>query len=402
MNNDVNWNLTVFFVVMVGCGNDNSSSNDSSVEACANNANASDFDISSNSSSELSVNSTLILAPPEFERVWLFLLLLSLCVVTVCGNLLVVAAVLRERSLHSATNYFITSLAVADCLVGLVVMPFSAVLEGMGGRWVFGADACDAWHSLDVLGTTASILNLCVISLDRYWAITNPMTYPSRMSDARASLLILLVWLCSSAISFPAIAWWRAVASGPSPPYECLFTEDTGYLVFSSTVSFYGPLTVMVFTYARVYRAAAAHMRNIRRGAKTLQGADGELRIHRGGGGTIRHPHHSPSASNGVSINNNTGGKNLLVSSGGSRPKFPLSRKMKSFAKERKAAKTLGTVMGVFIICWLPFFVTNIVSGVCPECIPDPVVFSVVTWLGWCNSGMNPVIYACCSKDFRR
>ena len=68
-------------------------------------------------------------------------------------------------------------------------------------------------------------------------------------------------------------------------------TRFPGYLVFSSTVSFYGPLTVMVFTYVRVYRAAAAHMRNIRAGAKVLHGGAGELRIHRGGGGgggTIR------------------------------------------------------------------------------------------------------------------
>ncbi len=98
----------------------------------------------------------------------------------------------------------------------------------MSGRWVFGADWCDAWHSLDVLASTASILNLCVISLDRYWAITNPISYPCKMSDSRASLLILLVWVCSAAISFPAIAWWRAVAPGPPPPYECPFTEDTG------------------------------------------------------------------------------------------------------------------------------------------------------------------------------
>lgn len=60
--------------------------------------------------------------------------------------------------------------------------------------------------------------------------------------------------------------------------------------------------------------------------------------------------------------------------------------------------------MGVFILCWLPFFVTNILMGVCPDsCISDPeLVLSIVTWLGWLNSGMNPVIYACWSRDFRR
>jgi hypothetical protein len=83
---------------------------------------------------------------------------------------------------------------------------------------------------------------------------------------------------------------------------------------------------------------------------------------------------------------------------------FNLSRKLAKFAKEKKAAKTLGTVMGIFIICWLPFFVTNVVSGFCLECLgPNPeLVFQVVTWLGWLNSSMNPFIYAYCSKDFGR
>ena len=114
-------------------------------------------------------------------------------------------------------------------------------------------------------------MNLCVISLDRYWAITDPMTYPAKMTDARASLLICLVWVLSSSISFPAIAWWRAVATGPSKAWQCTFTEDTGYLIFSSTVSFYGPLTVMVFTYVRVYRAAVEHTKSLKLGAKHMQ-----------------------------------------------------------------------------------------------------------------------------------
>ena len=123
----------------------------------------------------------------------------------------------------------------------------SAIEEAMAKKWIFGPDICDVWHSLDVLGTTGSILNLCVISLDRllnllsvifhiyakyeinifplslypsslnfltcrYWAITDPMTYPAKMTDNKACILILIVWICSSAISFPAIAWWRVTA----------------------------------------------------------------------------------------------------------------------------------------------------------------------------------------------
>ena len=99
-------------------------------------------------------------------------------------------------------------------------------------QWVFGEDWCDGWHSFDVLASTASILNLCVISLDRFWAIKEPMSYPAKMTGKKAAVLIVIVWLCSSAISFPAIAWWRATDVRPNPPLTCPFTEDTGYLVF--------------------------------------------------------------------------------------------------------------------------------------------------------------------------
>ncbi|XP_045036242.1 dopamine receptor 2 isoform X2 [Daphnia magna] len=345
----------------------------------------------------------------------LALVLFSFCLATILGNALVIAAVARERYLHTVTNYFIMSLAVADCLVGSIVMPFSAAVEMQSDRqWLFGRDLCDVWHSFDVLASTASILNLCVISMDRYWAITDPFTYPGRMTPKRAACFIALVWVCSSLISFPAIAWWRAVAvieDGPAVVEHCVFTDDVGYLVFSSTVSFYGPLSVMVFTYYRIYRAAVAQSRSLRLGIKQVamsstsdlaKGGVGTadtmelltLRIHRGGRVASDNRRCAAAAA-------------LLTYQAASRQlpiaKMNLSRKLAKIAKERKAAKTLGIVMGVFIACWLPFFVTNLLSAFCQSCIHNPErVVTVVTWLGWINSGMNPVIYACWSRDFRR
>lgn len=374
----------------------------------------------------------------ENDRIGLLCFLFLFSFATVFGNSLVILAVIRERYLHTSTNYFVTSLAVADCLVGLVVMPFSALYEVLENTWFFGTDWCDIWRSLDVLFSTASILNLCVISLDRYWAITDPFSYPMRMTRKKAAALIGVVWVCSGAISFPAIVWWRAAREGDMPAYKCTFTEHLGYLVFSSTISFYLPLLVMVFTYCRIYRAAVVQTRSLKLGTKQVLMASGELtmtlRIHRGGttreGPNSRQHHnqqqqqlqeqqqqqlhqqqhhHSVTATstpeepeeeplsalhnNGMAVARHRHmGKN-----------FSLSRKLAKFAKEKKAAKTLGIVMGVFIICWLPFFVVNLLSGFCIQCIEhEEIVSAVVTWLGWINSSMNPVIYACWSRDFRR
>lgn len=337
-------------------------------------------------------------------------LLLLFSMTTVFGNMLVILAVVRERYLHTATNYFITSLAVADCLVGLVVMPFSALYEVLDHTWFFGPDWCDIWRSLDVLFSTASILNLCVISLDRYWAITDPITYPMRMTRIRSALLIAAVWICSSAISFPAIVWWRAVRTEPIPPYKCPFTEHLGYLIFSSTISFYLPLFVMVFTYYRIYRAAVAQTRSLRLGTKQVLLGSGELeltlRIHRGGTCKIPESRHLYSTQEDeplTALQNNGLARMPSARLGPHSKNFSLSRKLAKFAKEKKAAKTLGIVMGVFIVCWLPFFVVNLLSGFCLQCIwHEEIVLAVVTWLGWVNSSMNPVIYACWSRDFRR
>lgn len=75
-------------------------------------------------------------------------------------------------------------------------------------------------------------------------------------------------------------------------------------------------------------------------------------------------------------------------------------RQVKRFKMETKAAKTLGIIVGGFILCWMPFFTMYVVRAFCPDRIP-PLLFSILFWLGYCNSAINPCIYAMFSKDFR-
>uniref|UniRef100_A0A673GFX9 Dopamine receptor D6b n=1 Tax=Sinocyclocheilus rhinocerous TaxID=307959 RepID=A0A673GFX9_9TELE len=97
--------------------------------------------------------------------------LCALILSTLLGNTLVCAAVIKFKHLRSkVTNFFVISLAVSDLFVAVLVMPWKAVSE-VAGCWLFGS-FCDTWIAFDIMCSTASILNLCIISLDRYWDCT--------------------------------------------------------------------------------------------------------------------------------------------------------------------------------------------------------------------------------------
>lgn len=85
------------------------------------------------------------------------------------------------------TNYFVVSLAMADMLVALCAMSFNASVELNKGKWLFGSTMCDLWNSFDVYFSTTSILHLCCISVDRYYAIVQPLDYPLIMTYSRVS-----------------------------------------------------------------------------------------------------------------------------------------------------------------------------------------------------------------------
>uniref|UniRef100_A0A6V7LFQ7 G-protein coupled receptors family 1 profile domain-containing protein n=1 Tax=Bracon brevicornis TaxID=1563983 RepID=A0A6V7LFQ7_9HYME len=128
--------------------------------------------------------------------------------VVIIGNMLVIIAIATEKALKGIQNWFIASLAVADFFLGLVIMPFSLANEILG-YWVFGYWWCDIYSAMDVLLCTASIMNLCLISLDRYWSITKTIVYLKKRTPARAALMIALVWILSALICIPPLLGWK-------------------------------------------------------------------------------------------------------------------------------------------------------------------------------------------------
>ena len=126
----------------------------------------------------------------------------------IIGNILVILSVCTYRRLRTVTNCFVVSLASSDLLVAILVMPFAIKVE-ITGTWRLGVILCDMWVSCDVMLCTASILNLCCISLDRYFAITNPLVYATKRSKRLALIMIAVVWVAAIVITCPPILGWQ-------------------------------------------------------------------------------------------------------------------------------------------------------------------------------------------------
>ncbi|XP_050306734.1 alpha-2C adrenergic receptor [Anthonomus grandis grandis] len=183
-----------------------------------------------------------------------------LMIVVVVGNMLVIIAIATEKALKNIQNWFIASLAVSDFFLGLVIMPFSLANELMG-YWIFGSWWCDIHSAMDVLLSTASIMNLCLISLDRYWSITQAVEYLKKRTPMRAIVMIGAVWILSGLICIPPLLGWKVKRTADVQYPQCQLSEELGYVLYSALGSFYIPSCIMVFVYIRIYFAAKARAR---------------------------------------------------------------------------------------------------------------------------------------------
>ncbi|XP_065364571.1 putative tyramine receptor 2 [Calliphora vicina] len=201
-----------------------------------------------------------------------------LILVTVVGNTLVILAVLTTRRLRTVTNCFVLNLAITDWLVGTCVMPPAVIHYIAEGVWRFGWILCDIWISLDVLLCTASILSLCAISLDRYLAVTQPLTYSKNRRTKRLALfMIFIVWVTALSITCPPYLGWYEPGRRDEGYTVCRYNQNKGYVVFSAMGSFFIPLAVMLYVYLKIGYVLTSRRQRIVRDANSERTADHEI-----------------------------------------------------------------------------------------------------------------------------
>ncbi|XP_074514050.1 trace amine-associated receptor 13c-like [Sebastes fasciatus] len=285
---------------------------------------------------------------PKTEALLIYVLLSSISLITVALNLLVIISISHFRQLHTPTNLLLLSLAVSDLLVGFLLMPVEIIY--IEACWFLGDILCTLYYVVDYIITSASVANMVLISIDRYIAICDPMHYPTKITNRRAQISVCLCWIWSV---FYRIVLLHDHLEQPGRSNSCFgecvvvinYIAGMVDLVFTFII----PIAVIIVLYLRVFLVAVSQARAMRShiAAPTAQ---------RVGNVTMR-------------------------------------------KKEMKAARTLGIVIVVFLICFCPYYYPTL-AGEDTSVDASSAAFEI--WLAHFNSCLNPVIYAFCYPWFRK
>nr|XP_056714385.1 5-hydroxytryptamine receptor 1F [Euleptes europaea] len=334
------------------------------------------------------------------SKILVSLTLSVLAVMTTVINSLVMTAIIVTRKLHHPANYLICSLAVTDFLVAILVMPFSIVYI-MKETWIMGQVMCDIWLSVDITCCTCSILHLSAIALDRYRAITDAVEYARKRTPKHAGIMIAIVWILSIFISMPPLFWRHQAASRDD---ECIIKHDhIAFTIYSTFGAFYIPLALILILYYKIYKAAKTfHRRSVSRVLKEEVNGQGLLEAGEKSCKLTSSTSCTKDSTNNPSADSDRIHISLRSPTSESKNEKGWRRQRISTTRERKAATTLGLILGAFVICWLPFFVKEVVVNTCESCQMSPEMSNFLAWLGYINSLVNPLIYTIFNEDFKK
>ncbi|XP_022819227.1 octopamine receptor 1-like [Spodoptera litura] len=327
----------------------------------------------------------------------------ALATITTVGNIAVLIALRRTRT--APAHYPLASLATADLLVGLFVLPVAAARElfVFQSNWII----CSCWKVMDILCCTASILSLCCLGWERWCGITAPFARARRARLAR--LFACLVWPVSLAVALPT-------AFIPSPKTlqigvekGCPDNTHIGYAFYCASLSFYLPAVMMVVLYARILCALSVPL-EIRSHRGAVQGSDNG-QVDKASTSALRRSvtvitelstlpdrtntevASSPKDSNMSALTRTV---ECTTASPAKHPGAPSS----IMSRQQRATRTIIRLMGLFLFCWTPFFIVLPVDALC-HCVWEPM-WQVCTWLGFTNSALNPLVYAAASPSVRK
>ncbi|XP_061617637.1 muscarinic acetylcholine receptor M2a [Phyllopteryx taeniolatus] len=197
------------------------------------------------------------------EVVFIVLVAGSLSLVTVIGNILVMLSIKVNRNLQTVNNYFLFSLACADLIIGLCSMNLYTVYIVIG-YWPLGPVVCDLWLALDYVVSNASVMNLLIISFDRYFCVTKPLSYPVKRTTKMAGMMIAAAWVLSFILWAPAILFWQFIVGGRTvPEKECYiqFFSNAAVTFGTAIAAFYLPVIIMIQLYWQISRASKSRVK---------------------------------------------------------------------------------------------------------------------------------------------